>query len=67
MNKNKKLSRRDFLNSAGAISSISCLRIAAPALVSLTQAACSAKEQRAAFVTLGEAEATDFAANALEI
>jgi gluconate 2-dehydrogenase gamma chain len=67
MNKNKKLSRRDFLNSAGAISSISCLRIAAPALVSLTQVACSAKEQSAAFVTLGEAEAADFAAIAARI
>lgn len=52
---NKELSRRDFLHSAGAISGISCLRIAAPALVSLTQAACSAKEQSAAFVTLGGA------------
>ena len=62
MNKNKKLSRRDFLNSAGAISSISCLRIAAPVLVTLTQAACSAKKQSAAFVTLGQAEAADFSA-----
>ena len=67
MNKNKKLSRRDFLNSAGVISSISCLRIATPALVSLTQAACSAKEQHAGFVTLGEAEAADFAAIAARI
>ncbi len=67
MNKNKKLSRRGFLQSAGTISSISCLQIAAPALVSLTQAACSAKEQRAAFVTLGEAEAADFAAIAARI
>ena len=67
MNKNKKLSRRDFLNSAGAISSISCLRIAAPALVTLSQAACSAKEQRAAFETLREAEAADFSAIAARI
>ncbi len=67
MTNNKELSRRDFLHSAGAISGISCLRIAAPALVSLTQAACSAKEQSAAFVTLGGAEAADFAAIAARI
>ena len=67
MNKNNNLSRRDFLHSAGAITSISCLRIAAPVLVSLTQAACSANEQSTAFVTLGESEAADFSAIAARI
>ena len=67
MNNNSDLSRRGFLQSAGAIGGATWLRIGAPALVGITQAACSAKDAGAAFALLGEAEATDFAAIAARI
>ncbi len=67
MNNNNDLSRRSFLQSAGAISGASFLRIGAPALVGIAQAACSAKDAGAPFALLGEAEAADFAAIAARI
>lgn len=67
MNNKNDLSRRGFLQSAGAISGISCLRIAAPVLASIAQAACTAKEAGAPFALLGKEEAADFAAIAARI
>ena len=67
MNNNNDLSRRSFLQSAGAISGASFLRIGVPALASIAQAACTAKEAGATFALLGEAEAADFAAIAARI
>ena len=67
MNNNNDLSRRGFLQSAGAIGGATWLRIGAPALASIAQAACTAKEAGATFALLGEAEAADFAAIAARI
>ncbi len=67
MNNNSDLSRRGFLQSAGAIGGATWLRIGAPALASIAQAACTAKEAGAPFALLGEAEAADFAAIAARI
>ncbi len=67
MNNNTDLSRRGFLQSAGAIGGATWLRIGAPALVGIAQAACSAKDAGAPFALLGEAEAADFAAIAARI
>ena len=67
VNNNNDLSRRSFLQSVGAISGASFLRIGTPALVGIAQAACSAKDAGAAFALLGEAEAADFAAIAARI
>ena len=55
-------SRRGFLKSAGALTSSSLFRIGAPPLAAIAQAACSARDEAAAFATLGDAEARDFAA-----
>jgi len=67
MNNNSELSRRGFLRSAGAIGGVTWLRIGAPALAGIAQAACSAKDAGASFDLLGEAEAADFAAIAARI
>ncbi len=67
MNNNSDLSRRGFLQSAGAIGGATWLRIGAPALASIAQAACTAKEAGATFALLGAAEAADFAAIAARI
>ena len=67
VNNNNDLSRRGFLQSVGAISGATWLRIGAPALVGIAQAACSAKDAGASFILLGEAEAADFAAIAARI
>lgn len=61
------VSRRLFLKSSSAIASFSLLRVGAPALIAITQAACTAKQESAPFVTLGAAEAADFAAIAARI
>jgi hypothetical protein len=67
MNNNKDLSRRGFLKSVGAVGGTAWLRIGAPVLASIAQAACTAKEAGAPFALLGEAEAADFAAIAARI
>jgi len=67
MSAESEISRRSFLQSSTALTSFSLLRIGTPALIAMTQAACSAKEQAAAFVTLGAAEAADLAAIAARI
>ena len=61
------MSRRGFLRSAGSLSAIAYLRLTGPAIVTITQAACSAKEEAAPFGVLGAAEARDFAAIAARI
>ena len=67
MNNKSDLSRRGFLRTAGTIGGATWLRLGAPALVGIAQAACSAKDAGAAFALLGEAEAADFAAIAARI
>ena len=67
MNKNNAISRRRFLTSTGAVTGASLLRIGAPSLAAITQAACTARDEAAPFVTLGDDEAADFAAIAARI
>ncbi len=62
MQNTRPVSRRRFLKSSGALSAASLLRIGAPSLLAITQAACTAKDEAAAFNVLGEQEAADFAA-----
>ena len=61
------MSRRGFLRSAGSLGGVACLRLTGPALVAISQAACSAKEEAAPFSRLSGAEARDFAAIAARI
>lgn len=63
----ESLSRRQFLQSTGAMTGASYLRLLAPAAVAITQAACSARDEEAPFAVLGAAEARDFAAIAARI
>jgi len=65
-NKNK-VSRRQFLRSSGALTGASLLRIGAPSLVAITQAACTAKQEAAVFTVLSAVDAADFAAMAARI
>ncbi len=67
MSSNRSISRRNFLKSSGAISGASLHKIGAPALTAITQAACSAKQEGAAFTVLGAAEAADLVAIAARI
>ena len=61
------MSRRRFVQSAGAAASASLLRLSAASLAAITQAACSARAANAAFATLDAAEAADFAAIAARL
>ncbi len=67
MKKLTSLSRRDFLQSSGTLTGATLLRIGSPALVAISQSACTAKEQAAAFRVLGEREAADLTAIAARI
>ena len=67
MQNTRPVTRRRFLKSSGALSAASLLRIGAPSLLAITQAACTAKDEAAAFKVLGEQEAADFAAIAARI
>jgi gluconate 2-dehydrogenase gamma chain len=67
MNNPEGLSRRNFLQSTGTLTGAAYLRMLAPGLAAITQAACSAKDEGAAFVILGPDEARDFAAIAARI
>jgi gluconate 2-dehydrogenase gamma chain len=67
MSSTGSLSRRNFLHGATSISATALLRMGAPALAAITQAACTAKQQAAEFLVLGPAEAADFAAIAARI
>ncbi len=67
MTTKSSLSRRQFLQSTSTITGASLLRIGAPALIAISQSACTAKQEEAAFVTLSSAAAADFAALAARI
>ena len=67
MSNNHSISRRNFLKSSGTISGASLLKIGAPALAAIAQAACSAKTEGASFTVLGAVEAADLAAIAARI
>ena len=67
MKKLRPVSRRRFLKSSGALTGAALLRISAPSLVAITQAACTAKYEAATYKVLGEQEAADFAAIAARI
>jgi len=63
-----RVSRREFLQSSGAAAaSVSLLRIGMPSLMAVAQAACTARDEGAAFSVLGTEEAADFAAIAARI
>lgn len=67
MDQNDIVSRRRFLQSTATFTGASLLRIGAPTLTALTQAACSSRDEAAPFVTLSTPEAADFAAIAARI
>jgi hypothetical protein len=67
MQNRSNLSRRNFLQATTSISAASFLRLGAPALAAITQAACGAKQQATAYLVLGADEAADFAAIAARI
>lgn len=67
MKKASSLSRRDFLQSSGTLTGVTLLRIGSPAFVAISQSACMAREQAAAFTVLGEREAADLTAIAARI
>ena len=67
MQKKNEMSRRRFLKSTGALTGASLFRVGAPSLAAITQAACSARDEGAAFKTLGAEEAADFAAIAARL
>lgn len=67
MTKQNEISRRRFLQTTGAFGGASLLRIGAPSLAAVAQASCTARDEEAAFKTLGAAEAADFAAIAARI
>jgi len=61
------VSRRRFLKSSGALTGASLLRIGTPALIAITESACSAKQEAAPFANLSVADAADLAAIAARI
>ena len=61
------MSRRRFVQSAGAAAGASLLRMSAASLAAITQAACSARASGTAFAILGAEEAADFAAIAARL
>jgi gluconate 2-dehydrogenase gamma chain len=61
------MSRRRFVQSAGAAAGASLLRVSAASVVAIAQVACSARDTGAAFSTLDAAEAEDFAAIAARL
>jgi len=63
----KSLSRRSFLQSSTAASCAAFLKVGMPSLLAMTQAACSARDEGAAFRVLGADEAADRAAIAARI
>ena len=61
------LSRRQFLQSTGTLTGATYLKLMAPALIAITQSACTAKQEASPFIVLGADEAHDFAAIAARI
>ena len=62
MKDTESFSRRAFLKSTGALAGSSLFRIGGTSLAAIAQAACSARDDVAALVTLGEDEARDYVA-----
>ncbi len=62
MEDSEVFSRRAFLKSAGAVAGSSLFRIGGASLAAIAQSACAARDDAAAFVTLGEEEARDYVA-----
>jgi gluconate 2-dehydrogenase gamma chain len=67
MTDSSNLSRRNFLQATTSVSVASLLRIGAPALAAITQAACSARQEAADYLVFDADEAADFAAIAARI
>ena len=67
MGKKGILSRRRFLQSAGGLTGTAYLRLMSPALIAITESACTAKQESAAFRVLDTREASDLAAIAARI
>lgn len=67
MQNNNDVSRRRFLQIAGAVSSTTYLRLGGTLLATVTQAACTAKDEASPFKILQADEARDFAAIAARI
>lgn len=67
MKGNDGISRRRFLSSAGALAGTAMLRIGPVAVTALAQAACTARNEGAQFITLEPQEAADFAAIAARL
>lgn len=67
MHKEKNLSRRQFLKSTGSITGATFLRVGAPSFAAITQAACNARDEGAAFAVLTADEARDFEAIAARL
>lgn len=60
-------SRRNFLSATGSLTATTYLRMLAPGVAAIAQAACSARDEEAPFAVLGADEARDFAAIAARI
>lgn len=67
MQKTNDVSRRQFLQIAGAVSGSTYLKIGGTAIAAIAQAACTAKQESSAWVTLSAVEARVFTAIAARI
>lgn len=67
MQSNPNISRRRFLQTAGSLSGAVYLRLTGPAIIAITQSACTARQEEAAFRVLNDTEAADFTAIAARI
>lgn len=56
------VSRRRFLQSVSTMTGSTFIQLSTPALVAITQSACTARQQSTAFVALDDRAAADFAA-----
>lgn len=67
MKNSKTVSRRQFLQSSGTLGGAAYMRLLGPALITITQSACTAKQESSVFKVLGEQEALDLMAIAARI
>jgi gluconate 2-dehydrogenase gamma chain len=63
----KELTRRHFLQQSAGVAGANWAKVVLPGLAAISQAACTAKEERAPFTILGAAEAIEFEAVAARI
>lgn len=61
------ISRRLFLEQSAGVAGMAWARVAIPGLAAISQAACTAKEEKAPFTILNDAEALEFEAIAARI